>query len=209
MPDKKTLLIGIAGGSGSGKTTICRQLVERLGDLANVISSDNYYLSQSHLEDAERAAVNFDHPDVIDFDLLANHLDRLARGHAIEMPEYCFATHSRLGSTTTITPKPITIVEGILLYANPTVSSQLDLLVFVDAPDQVRYERRLARDVAERGRTPESVAQQWKETVAPMYDKYVAATKNHAHVTINTEVDSAETDRAITVLADGLQSMAG
>ena len=207
MSGKITLLIGIAGGSGSGKTTICRKLIESLGDLANLVSCDNYYLSQSHLDEEARAQINFDHPETIDFPLLDSHLDMLARGNAIEMPTYCFTTHSRLAETTRLSPRPITIVEGILLYANDSVRNKLDMLVFVEASDELRLQRRLERDVAERGRTAESVKQQWQSTVAPMYEQFVDASKAFAHVTINTELDQDQCDQAVQTLADGLRGM--
>ncbi len=207
MMQKKTLLIGIAGGSGSGKTTICRQLSESLDGLANLISCDSYYISHSHLSEDERAQVNFDHPQTVDFDLLDVHLDSLARGKPIEMPTYCFATHSRLAKTITIQPRPITIVEGILLYTHESVRNKLNLRVFVEASDEIRFQRRMQRDVAERGRTTESVTQQWQSTVAPMYEKFVDDSRAWSHVSINTEINQEECDLAVQELANGLRQM--
>lgn len=207
MLKKKTQLIGIAGGSGSGKTTICQQLVAELGDLANLLACDNYYLSQAHLNDANRAKVNFDHPETIDFDLLDSHLDSLANGVSIEMPEYCFATHARKNTTVKLSPRPITIVEGILLYSHDAVRNKFDLRIFVDAESDLRFHRRLGRDIAERGRTHECVESQWKQTVEPMYERFVAPTKAFAHVTIDTSGNQEECERAIQTLADGLKEM--
>ena len=123
------------------------------------------------------------------------------------MPTYCFATHSRLAETVTVTPRPITIVEGILLYTHDAVRNKLDMRVFVEASDEVRLQRRLERDVAERGRTAESVTQQWQSTVAPMYEQFVDASKSFSHVTINTELDQDQCDQAVQTLADGLRNM--
>ena len=207
MAGKKTILIGIAGGSGSGKTTICENLAKLLGDLSSRISCDNYYHSHCHLDELARAEINFDHPDTIDFALLDDHLDQLARGNPIEMPDYCFASHTRRVVTTRVESKPIVLVEGILLYANKSVREKFDLRVFVDASDEIRYRRRVARDMRERGRSMVSVERQWSQTVVPMYEAHVEQTRQFAHVTINTEWHPEQSERAIETLASGLREM--
>ena len=198
MREKKIILVGVAGGSGSGKTTFCRRLTSELGDLAAILSCDHYYRSLSHLSVAEREAVNFDHPESIDFDLLASHLSALANGESIDVPQYCFQTHDRTSEVNRAVPAPVTIVEGILLFANEPVRQQFDLRIFVDADSETRLQRRILRDVAERGRSEESVRQQWSETVDPMHGLYVAPTRHHAQLTLHTDAEN-EPDVVIAV----------
>ena len=159
------------------------------------------------MEELARSEINFDHPDTIDFELLDTHLDQLARGNDIEVPEYCFASHSRKATTIRVRSNPITLVEGILLYSNHSVRNKFDLRVFVEASDQTRFQRRMERDTAERGRTAVSVERQWSQTVMPMYAEFVEDTKRFAHVVINTDLDPEQSAAAVTTLADGLREM--
>jgi len=186
MGSLRPLLIGLSGGSGSGKTTICKRLTEELPD-CQVISSDNYYRSLDHLSPAERADVNFDHPDAIDFQLLAEHLRALKQGHSVSIPIYCFETHTRTGVTSAVLPAQTIIVEGVLVLATPEVRVLADLCIFVHADRDTRYQRRLRRDTVERGRSPENVIKQWIETVEPMYDCFVDPVKELADVVVSSE----------------------
>jgi uridine kinase len=182
-------VIGVCGGSGSGKTTFCRQLVHLLGGPEHVlhISQDAYYKDLSHLSFEQRQQINFDHPDIIEFSLLATHLDELSLGKTITLPIYDFARHSRLLEHHFATPKPIVIVEGVLLFSDKDTEKRIHHKVFIDTPEKVRFERRLKRDVRERGRSPESVHKQFKTTVSPMHNIYVEPTKSKADQIISGE----------------------
>lgn len=168
------MLIGISGGSGSGKTTLAEMVADHFGHTgAAAFAFDSYYRDQAHLCAEDRALVNFDHPDSLDVELFVQHLRDLKRDNEIAVPVYDFSTHARTSDVHIIDPKPIVVVEGILLLAFPQIRECLDLTVYRDCPEDVRYERRLARDVAERGRTTESVADQFAKTVKPMHDQFV------------------------------------
>lgn len=175
------LLIGIAGGSCSGKTTFARRLEVLLQDVGVLsVMFDSYYRPLDHLPLVERHAVNFDHPDSLDADLLLEQLRCLRRGEAIEQPVYDFATHARLASTKYSEPAPLVLVDGILLLAFPALVAELDHSVFIDAPESVRLARRIGRDTRERGRSEESVRAQFAATVAPMHDAFVEPSGAHA-----------------------------
>src|SRR3982751_6953799 len=164
------MIIGICGGTGSGKTTIARAIVETVGsENVVLVEQDSYYRNLADMPLDERHQANFDHPDSIDSDMLVNHLKRLKLGQSIEMPLYDFVTHTRSDRIETIEPKPVVIVEGILIFAEPRVLDLLDVRVFVDTPSDVRFIRRLQRDIAERGRTVASVIDQYYRTVRPMH----------------------------------------
>ncbi|MEC8815128.1 MAG: uridine kinase, partial [Actinomycetota bacterium] len=160
-------VIGVAGGSQTGKTTLAWGLEDRLGADVSVLWFDEYYHDQVHLTPDERALVNYDHPDSLDVDLLVSHLDGLLAGRPAEAPVYDFTTHTRTGTTRRVEPRPVIVVDGILVLAFPVIRERLDVSVFVEAPAEVRLARRLDRDVRERGRTPESVRTQFAATVAP------------------------------------------
>lgn len=177
-----TYFVGICGGSGSGKTTLAKRLLDQFGEEnCEVISLDSYYVDLGDMPMEERSDYNYDHPDSIDTELLAADIDRLRAGNEVAVPTYDFATHSRLKKVTLIQPKPIVIIEGILLFAFESIRQRIDYLVFRDCPEQIRFDRRLERDVATRGRTPDSVKSQFATTVKPMHDLFVEPYKHKAH----------------------------
>jgi uridine kinase len=179
------MIIGICGGTGSGKTTIANRILQSVSaDEVVFIQQDLYYRNLKDMPLDYRKAANFDHPDALDSDLLVNHLKKLNAGEPVELPIYDFRTHTRLPDTTPIQAKPIVIVEGILIFAEPRVLEQMDIKVFVDTPDDIRFIRRLKRDIAERGRTLDSVIEQYIATVRPMHNQFVEPSKRHADVII-------------------------
>lgn len=183
-----TIIVGVAGGSGSGKTYFAKDLLQKLGaDQAEIVYQDNFYIDQSHKFDKDGGAVNFDHPDSIDFSLLAQCLGRLKSGQDTEIPIYDFKTHTRAKDKLTIKAKRIIVVDGILIFHPPEVRAQFDYLVFFDTSEDLRFERRLQRDVKERGRTPEGVLAQFQNQVKPMHDKFVEPSKHHAHVVVSDD----------------------
>src|SRR6267154_3825346 len=179
------MIIGICGGTGSGKTTVANRILDSVSaDEVLFIQQDLYYRNLKDMPLDYRNAANFDHPDALDNDLLVNHLKRLRAGEPVELPIYDFRTHSRLPDTTPIEAKPIVIVEGILIFAEPRLLEQMDIKVFVDTPDDIRFIRRLKRDIAERGRTVDSVIEQYLSTVRPMHLQFVEPSKRMADVII-------------------------
>ncbi|MGI6632459.1 MAG: uridine kinase [Bacillota bacterium] len=179
------LTVGIAGGTGSGKTTLATRLAERLGK-ANVvvIPHDAYYRERSDLTYEQRCQLNYDEPDAFETDLLVSHLKALAAGRSVKMPTYDFSIHTRSPKTVTLLPKPVVIVEGILVLCTPALRDMFDLKVFVDTPSDIRLARRTLRDVAERGRTVESVCSQYLATVRPMHGLYVEPSKLYADIIV-------------------------
>jgi uridine kinase len=181
-------IIGVCGGSGSGKTTFCKQLVKSLGtEHVLHISQDSYYKDLSHLPFDQREKINFDHPDIIEFPLLVSHLDELSLGKNVTLPLYDFSKHSRLIGNQFAVPKPIVILEGVLLFSDIDTEKRINHKVFIDASEKVRFERRLKRDVRERGRTPESVHTQFRSTVGPMHNIFVEPAKSKADQVISGE----------------------
>ena len=179
------LVIGVAGGSGSGKTTVVRRIIESVGDdQVTVLEHDRYYRDRNDLRLEERAALNYDHPDSLETDLLVRHLHELKAGRPVEMPSYDFARHARQSVTETAPPRKTIIVEGILIYADAALRALMDVKVFVDADDDTRFIRRLQRDIAERGRTVTSVIDQYLGTVKPMHLEFVEPSKRYADVII-------------------------
>ena len=183
--DTPVRIIGVAGGTGSGKTTIVRRLVEALGpDRVTRVEQDRYYRDLSAMPLDVRGSRNFDHPESFDFDLLLAHLAALAAGHDIDAPRYDFRRHVREAATDRLEARPAIIVEGILVLADPRLRGLMDVRVYVDTDDDVRFIRRLQRDIAERGRTVESVIDQYQATVKPMHLEFVEPSKRYAHVVV-------------------------
>lgn len=183
-------LYGICGGSGAGKTTLAVELIRRLGpDRVSVLGFDAYYRDLSHMSMRERMQVNYDHPDSLDNELFAQHLAQLREGRSIEVPEYDFATHTRTGASIRVEARDIVIVEGILLFCFPGIHDLLDHAVFIDVPEEIRLERRVRRDVAERGRDADDVRRQFAEFVAPMHDEHVQPFVDRAHRVVGVDED--------------------
>lgn len=181
----KPLIIGIAGGTGSGKSTVARKVAEALPDASVAfLEMDAYYRDFRHLTLQQLHHVNWDHPDAFDVELLSGHLEALARGEAVDMPVYEFATHSRSSRTRRIEPADVVVVDGILLLADPNIRAQCDVKVFVDADPDIRLIRRIRRDTAVRGRTLESVLDQYLTTVQPMHLQFVEPSKRYADVIV-------------------------
>lgn len=181
-------VIGIAGGSGGGKSTLSKAVADELtSDICCVLIHDSYYKDISHLTLEERAKTNFDHPSSLDTSLLIQHVQDLKQGKTVEVPNYDFSTHMRTNVTTTVQPKPIVIVEGILIFSDPDLVKELDVKVFVDADADVRLIRRLKRDMKERGRTVEQVIDQYQTTVKPMHEKFVEPSKSVADIVIMSD----------------------
>ena len=179
------MIIGICGGTGSGKTTVANRLLQAVGSHeVAFIQQDSYYRNLADMPLDYRHRVNFDHPDAIDNDLLVEHVRALKRGEAVEVPLYDFRTHSRREETLHVEPQPIIIIEGILIFAEQRLLDEMDIRVYVDTPDDIRFIRRLRRDVAERGRTVESVIEQYLATVRPMHTQFVEPSKRCADVII-------------------------
>ena len=185
FPAGGPVVIGGGGGSGSGKTTVARRIVESLGDEhVSVLYHDRYYRDRPALRLEERAALNYDHPDSLETDLLVRHVRDLREGRAIEMPGYDFARYCRRATTETIHPRRAIIVEGILIFTEARLRELFDVRIFVETDDDVRLIRRLQRDIAERGRTLDSVVNQWMQTVRPMHLEFVEPSMRYAHVII-------------------------
>ena len=182
--EKKYLVIGIAGGTGSGKTTLMKNLIERFGDVVTVLSHDNYYRRHDDLTYEERCRINYDEPAALETDLMSRHLDLLRQGQSIKCPVYDFAQHNRSDDTITIVPKSVIIVEGILIFENEALRELMDIRIFVDTDADVRLCRRIKRDVNKRGRTLESVLTQYQTTVKPMHEKYVEPSKRFADLVV-------------------------
>jgi uridine kinase len=179
------LVIGLAGGTGSGKTTVANVILERVGaHHIAYLPHDAYYNNLTDLPSTQREMVNFDHPDSLDTALLTSHIQELVHWRSIQLPVYDFKTHTRTAETVTIQPQPVIIVEGILIFAEPDLRDLFDVKIFVDTAPDIRFIRRLSRDIAERGRTTESVIHQYLTTVRPMHLEFVEPSKRYADVII-------------------------
>ncbi len=185
MTRTSPLVIGIAGGSGSGKTTVAQALMERVGARhVAFLPHDAYYRDFGHLPPEERAAINYDHPDSLETSLLVEHIRALQRGQAVERPVYDFTRHARAARTVRVEPRPIILVEGILIFAEPDLRRLFDIKIYVDTDADIRFIRRLLRDVEERGRTVESVIRQYMTTVRPMHLEFVEPSKRYADIIV-------------------------
>ena len=182
--EREILVIGIAGGTGSGKTTLMKNLIARFQGDVTVLSHDNYYKRHDELTYEQRCLLNYDEPAALETDLMARHLDRLRRGEAIDCPVYDFTVHNRSDETVRIEPKKVIIVEGILIFEDQPLRDLMDIRIFVDTDADVRLCRRIKRDVNKRGRTLESVLEQYQQTVKPMHERYVEPSKRFAHIVI-------------------------
>ena len=178
------MVIGIAGGTGSGKTTITNRLVERFGGNVSVVHHDNYYKEHHHMPFEERCLLNYDHPDAFDTDRMIEDLKRLKAGESIDCPIYDYSIHDRIDQTVRIEPTRVIIVEGILIYADPRLCREMDSKIFVDTDADVRILRRIQRDVQDRGRSLDSVINQYLTTVKPMHEQFVEPSKRQADVII-------------------------
>lgn len=179
------LVIGIAGGTGSGKTTVARNIVKRLAlDSVTVIQQDAYYRDLGDLAPAQRDLRNFDHPDSIEHELFAAHIRSLKGGEEVEQPVYDFTTHTRTDGRVRVVPRDVVIAEGILLFHHPDLRAILDIKIYVDTPPDIRLLRRITRDIRERGRTLDSVTEQYVKTVRPMHEEFVEPSKRWADVII-------------------------
>jgi len=179
------LCIGVAGGTGSGKTTVSRAIIDRVGrGKITVLSQDRYYKDLSHLPLSDRVRRNFDHPLAFEYELLAHHLRLLKEGHAADIPVYDFSRHRRAAGTEHLESRPVLILEGILIFALPEIRELIDIKIFVDTDADIRFIRRLARDMAERGRTLESVVDQYMDTVRPMHLEFVEPSKRWSDIII-------------------------
>jgi uridine kinase len=185
MPERPPLVIGIAGGSGSGKTTVAQTILQRVGpDRISFLQHDSYYKDLSGLPPAQRVVVNFDHPNSLETELLIQHVQQLKNGQAVDIPIYDFSTHSRTDRTFTVQPRGVILVEGILIFVEASLREMFDVKIFVDTDSDIRFIRRLQRDITERGRTVESVIKQYQTTVRPMHMEFVETSKRYADVII-------------------------
>ena len=202
---RNSFLLGVAGGSGSGKTYFAEALKAQLGDdMCEIISQDNFYIDQSKNFDFDGGSVNFDHPDSIDFQLLTSQIAQLKKGQEIQIPIYDFKTHSRKEETICIKPKPLVIVDGILIFHPVDLRIIFDDTIFFDTPEDLRFKRRLERDIKERGREPEGVRNQFMKQVKPMHDQFVEPSKCHARSVVK-EIE--EFDLALAEYCQKLQKL--
>jgi uridine kinase len=198
-------IVGVAGGSGSGKTTIVSRITEIVREYA-LVPQDNYYKSAEHVTNRNITAFNWDHPDAIDSDLLCEQLAELKAGRSIRMPQFDFVHHRRREETVLVEPRRLVILEGIMILVDRRIRDLLDLKLYVDTPDDIRFIRRLKRDISERGRTVESVMEQWIEKVRPGHYEFVEPTKAYADLIIP---EGGINDRALEVMIPFLRQVAG
>jgi uridine kinase len=185
MSDNKPLILGVAGGSGSGKTTVVNSIINTIGEeQVLLMQHDSYYRDLSHITMEERRKQNYDHPSSLETELMIRHLDALREGYQIELPVYDFVAHTRSGQTIKTAPKKIILVDGILIYAEPKLRELMDIKIFVDTDDDVRLLRRLKRDITERGRDLDSVLDQYEKFVRPMHLEFVEPSKRYADIII-------------------------
>lgn len=200
------LTIGIAGGTGCGKTTVVNQIIEQLPvEEVGVISQDSYYKDLSHLNYDERSQINFDHPSAIDFDLLHEHLEKLKNGDTIAQPVYSFKEHNRTGDSVPTPPRKVMIVEGILILTNPEIRELFDIKIFVHADSDERLIRRLKRDINERGRDLKEVLDRYQNTLKPMHEQFIEPTKEYADIIIpNNRYNTVAIDIVRTIINEKL-----
>ncbi|HSG68497.1 MAG TPA: uridine kinase, partial [Bacteroidales bacterium] len=198
------LIIGIAGGSGSGKTTVVNRMIELLPrESVSVIAQDSYYWDNGHLPAEDKKLINFDHPDSIEWALLIRHLDHLRDGHTIDIPTYSYVECSRLDKTIRITPRPVTIIEGILIFTNAELRSRCNIKVFVDADDDDRLSRIMRRDIIDRGRNVQDVLRHYHTFVKPMHLQFIEPSKRYADIIVP---QGGENHVAIDILASKVKT---
>ena len=213
MIHRKPVIIGIAGGSGAGKTTIAQAISRRLFEILDkpnvlTIHQDSYYRDRKHLSPANRCKINYDHPYAVDTELLVKHLRLLASGFSAEIPQYDMCSHMRLKDCTVVQPADVIIVEGLFVLADSTLRELLDIKVFVEVDDDIRFIRRLVRDVSKRGRTIKSVIKQYLETVKPMYLQFVASSSCYADIIIpGSDVNDAAIDLLVSEIHTTLMQL--
>ena len=196
------IVIGIAGGSGSGKTTLMKNLIARFGDDVTVLSHDYYYRPYDDLNIEQRRAINWDHPDAFDTEMMIEHLRELKAGHAIECPNYDYTNYARCTETTHLEPTKVILVEGILIFENKQLCSLMDIKIFVDTDADVRLIRRIRRDVAKRGRSLDSVLTQYLSTVKPMHEQFVEPSKKNADLVV---LEGGQNLVALEMIIDRIQ----
>ena len=202
----KPFVIGVAGGSGSGKSTVTRQVVAAIGpENVAVVMQDDYYRDQSHMPAEARRQQNYDHPDAFDWPLMAQHLSALRKGEAIEMPVYDFAADNRSSETIAVKPAPVIVVEGLFALYDTKLRNMMSLKIYVDTASDVRFIRRLQRDIAERGRSTESVINQYLDTVRPMHKQFIEPTKRNADVILPHGANGPAVDIITTKVRSLLQ----
>ena len=181
----RPIVLGVAGGSGSGKTTVVRRILDGLEPTsASLLHHDSYYRDNPDLSLEERGRINYDHPDSLETPLMAQHVRELLAGRTVEVPQYDFTVHRRLTETRSVEPRPLIIIDGILVLAEPELRELMDIRVFVDTDSDIRFIRRLGRDTKKRGRTVESVVRQYEQTVRPMHLEFVEPSRRHAHIIV-------------------------
>lgn len=206
VPKRSPLIVGIAGGTGSGKTTVAQNLAAAMPvGRCVMIEHDSYYRDLTYLSSAEREAVNYDHPDSLESQLLAQHLAELRAGKTVEVPVYDYATHTRCPESRTVAPASLIIVEGILVFAEPTLRSQFDIKIFVDTDADIRLMRRIRRDLEQRGRTFQSVREQYYQSVRPMHLEFVEPSKRWADIIVP---EGGENTIALDLLLGKLRQVA-
>ncbi|MFO7612275.1 MAG: uridine kinase [Clostridia bacterium] len=203
---EQRIVLGIAGGTGSGKTTLAKGIKNTLGENAVLLCHDFYYNKNDDMPYEDRCRLNYDHPDSLETDLLIRHLKRLKDGESIERPVYSFVTHTRLDETIEVRPAKVIIIEGVLLFENPELRDVMDIKVYVDTDSDIRLARRIERDVNERGRSLKSVLEQYIGTVKPMHDRFVEPSRKHADVIIP---EGGYNQVVLSMITDRLKSFLG
>jgi uridine kinase len=202
----KPFIIGVAGGSGSGKTTVTQQVLATIGpEMVSVVIQDYYYCDQTHLSMEDRLKTNYDHPRAFDWPLIIEQVEALRAGKSIEMPVYDFSNHTRSTRTITVKPAPVIVIEGLFPLYDAALREMMSLKIFVDTDSDVRFIRRLQRDIVERGRTTESVIEQYLETVRPMHNQFIEPTKRHADVILPHGANDPAVDIITTKVASLIQ----
>lgn len=208
--NRKPFVIGVAGGSGSGKSTVTREVLASIGpEMAAVVMQDDYYLDQSQLSADERRKTNYDHPRAFDWPLMMQHVQALCHGEPIEMPVYDFTLHTRSSKTITVKPAPVIVIEGLFALYDAELCKLMSLKVFVDTAADVRFIRRLQRDISERGRSTENVIQQYLDTVRPMHKQFIEPTKRHADVIFPHGANAPAVDIITTKVASLIRDLNG